>query len=199
MNKLLELLTLALPYVEEGEEYNAPHKRGLAEKIRAAIEEGASEVKSQEPAPYLAHSEDHIIAQALAILERRNHRPIKAGNPKDVGNFFALRSANLEHEVFSVAYLDAQNRIIAIEELSRGTINQAAVYPREVVKSALKHNAASVILHHNHPSGVPEPSRADEVLTKKLQNSLELVDIRVLDHVITGGEKWVSMAEMGLV
>lgn len=159
------------------------------------------DAKNEAVAPYNVTSddEDRIIAQALQILRRRMERPIKIGAPADVGNYFALRSRNLEQEVFSVAFLDAQNRIIFTENLSTGTITQAAVYPREVVKAALRHNAVSVILHHNHPSGTPEPSAADEMLTQRLKDALELVDIRVLNHIVTGGEKWVSMAEMGLV
>jgi DNA repair protein RadC len=96
-------------------------------------------------------------------------------------------------------YLDAQNRLLTAEELFRGTLTQTSVYPREVVKHALKHNAAALILAHNHPSGVAEPSRADELLTASLKQSLALVDVRVLDHLIVAGNVTVSFAERGLV
>lgn len=143
--------------------------------------------------------EDKIIAQALAIIEKRAARPEAMTSPKIVGEFFTLRAYKLEHEVFSLAWLDSQNRLIEVEEISRGTLNQAAVYPREVVKSALARNAASVIFHHNHPSGLAKPSRADETLTEQLKKALALIDVRVLDHVITGGEEWYSFAENGLI
>jgi DNA repair protein RadC len=107
--------------------------------------------------------------------------------------------ARLEHEVFMALFLDAQNRVIAAEELFRGTLTQTSVYPREVVKRALVHNAAAVILAHNHPSGVAEPSRADEFLTQTLRQSLSLVDARVLDHFIVAGNGVVSFAERGLL
>ena len=110
-----------------------------------------------------------------------------------------LRIGWLPHEVFAALFLDAQNRLIDDEELFRGTLTQTSVYPREVVKHALKHNAAALILAHNHPSGVAEPSRADELLTASLKQSLALVDVRVLDHLIVAGNATVSLAERGLV
>ena len=96
-------------------------------------------------------------------------------------------------------FLDSQHRLLALEELFRGTLTQTSVYPREVVVQALAHNAASVVLTHNHPSGATRPSRADEALTQTLKNALALVDVRVLDHVIVGGNKATSMAELGLL
>ena len=155
------------------------------------------EAKSQERAAY--NEDDRIIAQALEIAERRMRREITFNSAKVVGDFFVLRCLGLEHEVFSVAMIDAQNRLIEIQEISRGTLTQAAVYPREVVKAALAANAASVIFHHNHPSGVEEPSRADEQLTNRLKDALALVDVKALDHIVTGGAKWMSFAERGLI
>jgi DNA repair protein RadC len=96
-------------------------------------------------------------------------------------------------------FLDAQNRLIAADELFRGTLTQTSVYPREVVKAALKHNAAALILAHNHPSGVAEPSNADELLTRNLKQALALVDVRVLDHFIVAGNAALSLAERGLL
>jgi DNA repair protein RadC len=103
------------------------------------------------------------------------------------------------HEVFCGLFLDNRHRVIAFEELFTGTLNGTAVYPREVVKHALRHNAAAVIFAHNHPSGVAEPSRADEVLTARLKEALALVDIRVLDHVVVGDGDMVSFSERGLL
>ena len=106
---------------------------------------------------------------------------------------------SLPHEVFVAMFLDAQNRVIETEELFRGTLTQTSVYPREVVKRALHYNAGAVILAHNHPSGVAEPSHADETLTQALKQALALVDIRVLDHFIVAGSSVLSFAERGLL
>lgn len=113
--------------------------------------------------------------------------------------FLRSRLRDLPHEVFACLFLDNRHRVLAFEELFRGTIDGASVYPREVVKAALRHNAAAVILAHNHPSGVAEPSRADTRLTERLRDALSLVDIRVLDHVIVGEGEPVSFAERGLL
>lgn len=157
--------------------------------------------KSQERATYNVSNsdEDRIIAQALEIIARRLKREAVFSSPKVVGEYFVMRSHELQREVFSVAFLDAQNRLIAIEELFHGTLDQAAVYPREIVRSALNHNAAAVVLHHNHPSGKPDPSRADELLTEKIKSVLETIEVRTLDHIITGGADWHSMAEHGQI
>lgn len=144
---------------------------------------------------------DAIIVRAIEILEER--LAYKEGesftNPNDTRQYLRLRLSNKEHECFSIMFLDTRNRLIAFVEMFRGTIDGAAVYPREVVKEALKHNAAAVILAHNHPSGVPEPSRADEALTTRLINALGLVDVRVLDHLVIGNNEAVSFAERGLI
>jgi len=107
--------------------------------------------------------------------------------------------AELEHEVFGVVLLDNHQRVLSFHELFRGTLNGTAVYPREVLKLALGENAAAVILFHNHPSGVPEPSRADELLTARLKDALNMVDIRTLDHLVIGAEGVVSFSERGLL
>ena len=111
--------------------------------------------------------------------------------------YFAPNS--LEHEVFAVLFLDTQHRLIEYSELFRGTIDSASVYPREVLKEALRLNAAAVIVSHNHPSGNPEPSAADKSLTKRLREALAMVDVRVLDHIIVGGTETTSFAEQGLL
>jgi len=119
--------------------------------------------------------------------------------PGAVKQYFQLHLAHKPHEVFAVLFLDSQNRLIAMEELFRGTLTQTSVYPREVVLRALKHEAASVVFAHNHPSGTVQPSRADESLTQKLKAALALVDVRVLDHVIVAPGGALSMAENGLI
>lgn len=121
------------------------------------------------------------------------------GSPFAVKNYLQLHLAQRKHEVFAALFLDAQNRLIAMEELFRGTLTQTSVYPREIVLKALHHHAASVVLAHNHPSGTVQPSRADEALTQTLKAALALVDVRVLDHVIVAPGDALSMAEKGLL
>ena len=119
--------------------------------------------------------------------------------PGAVKQYLQLQLAHKTHEVFAVLFLDNQNRMLAMEELFRGTLSQTSVYPREVVMRALHHQAAAVVLSHNHPSGSVQPSRADEHLTQTLKASLALVDVRVLDHIIVGQGQSLSMAEQGLM
>lgn len=120
-------------------------------------------------------------------------------SPNAVKQYLQLHLAAKGHEVFAVIFLDAQNRLLAMEELFRGTLTQTSVYPREVVLRALHHHAAGVVLAHNHPSGSVQPSRADEALTQTLKTTLALVDVRVLDHVIVAPGQALSMAESGLL
>ncbi|GIX23261.1 MAG: hypothetical protein KatS3mg122_0492 [Caldimonas sp.] len=145
-------------------------------------------------------------AELVAVLElaRRalaqvlHSRPVFE-SPTQVKDYLRLKLADLPHEVFAVLFLDAQHRLLTMEELFRGTLTQTSVYPREVVKRALALNAAAVMLAHNHPSGVAEPSKADEYLTRTLQSALGLVDVRVLDHFVVAREHVVSFAERGLL
>ncbi len=120
-------------------------------------------------------------------------------SPQAVKHYLQLHLAAKGHEVFAVLFLDSQHRLLAMEELFRGTLTQTSVYPREVVLRALHHQAAAVVLAHNHPSGSVQPSRADEALTQTLKAALALVDVRVLDHVIVAPGQALSMAEKGLV
>jgi len=145
-------------------------------------------------------------AELVAVLElarRAASQQLKArdvfASPAAVKEFLQLRLGARPHEVFAVLFLDAQNRLIDMEELFRGTLTQTSVYPREVVKRALHHQAAAVVLAHNHPSGVVQPSRSDEALTSTLKAALALVDVRVLDHVIVAQGAALSMAEKGLI
>lgn len=144
--------------------------------------------------------DQQIIDDALNILENRLRKPGRGfKSADDTKSYLMLKLAELEHEVFSILYLDTRHRLIEYVELFRGTVNGASVHPREVVKEALKRNAAAVIFAHNHPSGVPEPSEADKHLTNKLSDALRVLDIRVLDHIIVGGIETISFAERGLV
>ena len=157
---------------------------------------------SEDPPPYLLPKqaeEDVIIAAALEILDRRVKKETALTHPLAVRQWCAIRAAGLDHEVFTVILLDAGNNLIRADDMFRGTLTQTSVYPREVVKLALKENAAAVILLHNHPSGNPQPSRADEYLTQTMKAALALVDVRVLDHIITAGCETCSMAEKGLM
>ena len=120
-------------------------------------------------------------------------------SPEAVRDYLRLTLASLPHEAFVVLFLDSQHRLLAAEELFRGTLAQTSVYPREIVKAALARNAAAVIFAHNHPSGVAEPSRADELLTQALKQALALVDVRTLDHFVVAGHRVVSFVERGLL
>ncbi|MCW5654564.1 DNA repair protein RadC [Hydrogenophaga sp.] len=145
-------------------------------------------------------------AEVVAVLElarralahRLRENPV-FDSPQAVRDYLQLQLGARAHEVFAVMFLDNQNRLIALEELFRGTLTQTSVYPREVVLRALHHHSAAVVLAHNHPSGVARPSRADEAITQTLKAALALVDVRVLDHFIVTSERAASMAEMGLV
>lgn len=145
-------------------------------------------------------------AELSAVLElaRRSlaqelmQRPV-FDSPARVKEYLQLKIGALPHEVFSVLFLDAQNRLICAEEMFRGTLTQTSVYPREVLKRALELGAAAVVLAHNHPSGAAEPSKADEYLTQTLRQALALVDVRVLDHLVVGRGSVVSFAERGLI
>jgi len=120
-------------------------------------------------------------------------------SPDDTRSYLKVQLGHLEHEVFAVLLLDNRHQIIHFEKLFRGTIDGATVYPREVVKLALKNNAAAIIISHNHPSGVPEPSEADNRITSRIKDACALVDIRLLDHVIIGAGNSVSLAERGII
>jgi DNA repair protein RadC len=133
-----------------------------------------------------------------ALAQQLRERTVFA-TPDAVKHYLQLQLAAKPHEVFAVLFLDVQNRLLAMEELFRGTLTQTSVYPREVVLRALHHHAAAVVLAHNHPSGTVQPSRADEALTQTLKTTLALIDVRVLDHVIVAPGEALSMAERGLL
>ena len=144
-------------------------------------------------------TQDQIIQRALRILSERIRTGAALNSPSAVRDYLRVLLSGKEHEVFVVIFLDAQNRVIASEEMFRGSLTQTPVFPREIVKAALKCNAGAVVFAHNHPSGVAEPSHADETLTSSLKQALALVDVRVLDHFIVAGAGVLSFAERGLL
>lgn len=143
------------------------------------------------------------LSAALEIAKRSLHESLAAGSaltsPGTVRDYLKLALGRREHEVFVCLWLDAQHRVLVAEEPFRGTLTQTSVYPREIVKAALRHNAAAVIFAHNHPSGVAQPSQADELLTRNLRDALAMVDVKVLDHFIVAGAQAISFAERGLL
>ena len=151
----------------------------------------ASLLVRDEQGRYLPATADQILEAARQVVDLKRKRGAPFTSPDIVKDYLGAKLAGLEHEVFAVLFLDV--------ELFRGTIDSASVYPREVVKEALKLNAAAVILSHNHPSGSPEPSQADRTLTKRLTDALALVDVRTLDHIIVAAHERVSLAELGLM
>ncbi|MFC1333173.1 MAG: DNA repair protein RadC [gamma proteobacterium symbiont of Clathrolucina costata] len=147
------------------------------------------------------HNDNQIIEQALQILEARMGYGTKTEtftSPEDSKRYARLQLAEHEQEIFAVMFLDNRHRLISFDKLFYGTIDGSSVHPREVVKAALKHNAAAIIFAHNHPSGVAEPSQADQRITTRLKDALALVDVRVLDHLVVG-DSVVSFAERGLL
>ena len=151
------------------------------------------------PTPVIPDSQQATIREAIGILESRLRTTKAFTSPSDVKQFCQLYIAQEKDEYFCCMFMDSQHRLIAFEKLFRGTVDGASVYPRVVVRRALELNAAALILTHNHPSGLPEPSTADTKITQRLKEALALVDVRVLDHVIVGTDGTSSMAEAGLL
>ncbi|HEJ4140367.1 TPA: DNA repair protein RadC [Pseudomonas aeruginosa] len=148
---------------------------------------------------YLLASADQILEAARQAIEQKMQRGAEFSSPAVVKEYLRNMLAGFEHEVFAVMFLDTRHRLIEYAEMFRGTIDSASVYPREVVKAALRLNAGAVVLSHNHPSGNPEPSQADKALTQRLKDALALVEVRTLDHIIVAGSDTVSFAERGLI
>lgn len=141
----------------------------------------------------------HLIRRALEVLRQRYQAGVTINSPDQLRELMVLQYGPEERELFSVVFLNTQHTILAHETMFAGTLTQTSVFPREVVKRALQLNAGAVILVHNHPSGSPEPSRADEHITQELKSALALVDVRVLDHMVVSGTGAVSLVERGLV
>lgn len=159
-----------------------------------------NKVNSNDSVPY-GNNQDTIIEQAIAILKSRVQVRDVMSSPEQLKHYFILENSKLDSQAerFSIAFLDSQNRLIAYQVMFTGTLTQTSVYPREVVRAALAHGAASVVLTHNHPSGNVQPSRADEHLTQTLKSALALIDVRVLDHIIVNNFESFSFAETGLI
>ena len=145
------------------------------------------------------YTRPHLVQQALDLLACEVREADALASPDVVRDYLRLLLGDRPYEVFAVVFLDAQNRVLEAIEMFRGTLTQTSVYPREVVIEALARNAAAVILTHNHPNGHPEPSQADEALTRTLKAALALVDVRVLDHFVVTRSAVVSFAELGLL
>jgi DNA repair protein RadC len=140
-----------------------------------------------------------VMELARRSLAQRLAQRTVMSSPQQVKDFLRLQLAHEGQEVFAVMFLDVQNQLLQFEPMFRGTLSQTSVYPREVVKRALAVQASAVILAHNHPSGIAEPSRADEFLTQTLKQALQLIDVRVIDHLVVGGDQAISFAERGLL
>ena len=155
--------------------------------------------QSLTPASLSRTEKASVVKLALAVLTSR-YRPGRAFTaPEDIEGFLRLKLTGRRNEVFGIIYLDTRHRLIKIEELFNGTVDGAAVYPRVVLQQALEKNAAAVILFHNHPSGVAEPSEADRGITQKLGRALALIDVRLLDHLVVTDGAFVSLAERGWI
>jgi DNA repair protein RadC len=170
------------------------HFGGLG-RLFAAGQEAFAAFPGMGPAKY-AQLQAVLEMARRALSERMQHEDALT-SPGAVRDYLRLKLGGLGHEVFVAVFVDAQNRVLETEELFRGTLTQTSVYPREVVKRALFHNAGGVILAHNHPSGAAEPSQADRWLTDQLRQALALVDVRVLDHFVVAGNQALSFAERG--
>lgn len=153
---------------------------------------------NQHDYPFKTSELNELLERAAEALAAKYKREGTFTNPTNVKEFLKLKLGAHDREVFAVMFLDNQHQLISFEELFFGTIDAASIYPREVLKAALNHNAAAVVFAHNHPSGIAEPSQADRRITQRLVDALKLVDIRVLDHIVVG-EDCVSFAEKGWV
>jgi len=164
-------------------------------------------VNDAEPTYGITSPDNSVLDHKLGVARELLLRELKAqmcrgpvmDSPRAIRDWLRLYCAGLEHEVFLVLYLNANNALIEVVQLFRGTLTQTSVYPRELVKGALERNAASIVVAHNHPSNREDPSLADEVLTKSIASALSLVDVRVLDHFIVAGDRTVSFSERGLL
>lgn len=146
---------------------------------------------------YRPATPDELLHAARSTLRRRYRRGKSIQHPRSAGPYLVGELGHLEYELFAVLWLDTRHRVIEFRPLFRGTVDGASVHPREVVRSAIRCNAAACVLAHNHPSGIPEPSSADHTITKRLKTALELIDVRVLDHLIVAADTYVSLAERG--
>ena len=164
--------------------------------VEALVEDRLSGLK---PADLNDVEKQSVITLAMKVLSIKHRAGRVLSKPDETRDFLRLRLADYRNEVFGCLFLDNRHRIIAVRELFQGTIDGASVYPRVVVQQAMEVNAAAVVFFHNHPSGVAEPSHADEAITRRLKDALALVDVRVLDHFVVSAGESVSFAERGLL
>jgi DNA repair protein RadC len=164
--------------------------------VEALVEDRLSDLK---PADLNDVEKQSVITLAMKVLSIKHRAGRVLSKPDETRDFLRLRLADYRNEVFGCLFLDNRHRIIAVRELFQGTIDGASVYPRVVVQQAMEVNAAAVVFFHNHPSGVAEPSHADEAITRRLKDALALVDVRVLDHFVVSAGESVSFAERGLL
>ena len=164
--------------------------------VEALVEDRLSGLK---PADLNDVEKQSVITLAMKVLSIKHRAGRVLSKPDETRDFLRLRLADYRNEVFGCLFVDNRHRIIAVRELFQGTIDGASVYPRVVVQQAMEVNAAAVVFFHNHPSGVAEPSHADEAITRRLKDALALVDVRVLDHFVVSSGEAVSMAERGLI
>ncbi|EOT7488869.1 DNA repair protein RadC [Pseudomonas putida] len=160
------------------------------QKIKAGEDVGSYVIRSPV-------TETEILRLALQLAARRMSKGKPLTDPLQVAEHLQMLLQDYEHEVFALLMLDTRHRVIAFEEVFRGTLDSAHIYPREVVKMALSHNSSAVILVHNHPSGDPTPSSEDRLITQTLQTALDLIGTRTLDHILVGREGYVSLAQLG--
>lgn len=202
MNQLMNVQLLSILLGCDGE---LLAKRSLAElfglKAVRQTENIASEIASEKVAVYAVPSKLLAARELLrrALEENMTDEAYSFNSPQAAKDFLRLHLGGREEEHFVALWLDAQHKLIAVDSLFRGTLNQTSVYPREVVKSGLKLNASCVIFAHNHPSGATEPSSADKMLTENLKGALAMVDIKVIDHMIVGDNNIMSFAETGII
>lgn len=183
-------------YLNKDDEQRALQLLNAAGGLRQLIEMGEAELTALGCSPVEARRIRAIREIGARFVAAEISRGKGISSAEEAAEYLMLKLRHLKHEVFGILWLDQRHRIISWEEMFQGTLNAAAVYPREVVKSALAHNAAACIMAHNHPSGVAEPSPADIEITERLQEALNLIEIRLLDHIIVGDD-WCSMAERG--
>jgi DNA repair protein RadC len=148
---------------------------------------------------YRPATAEQILTAARQVIDQKMQRGTSLESPAEVRSYLRVKLAGYDYEVFSLLLLDTRHRLIEFVELFRGTIDGASVHPREVVRETLRVNAAAAIFAHNHPSGNPEPSQADELITLRLKEALALIDVRTLDHIIVADDKTISFAERGLL
>jgi DNA repair protein RadC len=167
--------------------------------IQKPTDMSSTDFVRQTPTGQTPVMDSEIVSAALGILAKRIAKGSIIKNMEDAKKYLAVRFADLQHEVFAIVYLTSRHAVIACDEIFRGTVNSASVYPREVVKTALQYNAAAILIAHPHPSGICEPSHADELITTRIRDACALLEIRLIDHILIAGNRAISFAELGML